>query len=141
MDMSARTDIDRSVEDVYQYVSDPTNDVHWRTGVTESGLTNDPPLRLGSEGYARAGSQTSRWRVTAITPGSSVDWELTDGPFAGTGGYRIADVDGTTQFTLVADVQPKGFLRMIGPVFRRMGQRQNQADVAKLKALLETGRT
>lgn len=137
MDMSATILINRSKDDVYRFVSDPTNDVQWRTGVTESGLSGEPPLRLGSEGYARAGKQTSNWRVTSIAPGSSVDWELTDGPFAGTGGYRLEAVDEATRFTLVADVTPKGVLRLIGPLFGRMGRRQNQEDVQDLKALLE----
>lgn len=138
MDMRATTLINRPTEDVYRFVSDPANDVHWRTGVTDSGLTSEPPLRLGSNGYATAGNQTSRWSVTAITTGSSVDWELTEGPFAGTGGYRLEGVDGATRFTLLADVEPKGLLRLLGPLFGRMGRKQNQADVEKLKSILES---
>lgn len=138
MDMSATTVINQSPEVVYRYVSDPGNDVHWRRGVTNSGLATQPPLRLGSEGFASAGTQTSRWRVTAFVPGSSVDWDLTDGPFKGTGGYRIEEADGMARFTLVADLQPGGFLRLLGPIFGWMGRRQNQADVERLKALLES---
>ena len=51
MDLSATTMIHAPADVVYRYVSDPANDVNWRTGVTESGLTTDPPLALGSEGY------------------------------------------------------------------------------------------
>ena len=137
VDLSATTFIDAPVERVYGYVSDPANDVNWRTGVTESGLTTDPPLALGSEGYVKAGRQVARWKVTAIAPGVSVDWDLTEGPYGGSGGYRFEDVDGTTQFTLVAHVEPRGFLRLLGPLFTRMGRRQNQADVEALKNLLE----
>jgi len=122
---------------VYRYVSDPARDVNWRTGVAESGLTTDPPLALGSEGYVKAGNQVARWRVTAISPGVSVDWDLTGGPYAGSGGCRLEDVGGNTRFTLVADVEPRGFLRLLGPLFARIGRRQNQADVEKLKDLLE----
>ncbi len=137
MDMSATATIDVPVEDVYGYVSDAANDVSWRTGVEESGLTTDPPLALGSEGYVKAGNQVARWKVTAIEPGVSVDWDLTDGPYAGSGGYRLEDVDGSTRFTLVANVEPRGFYRLLGPLFARMGRKQNQADVEALKDLLE----
>lgn len=137
MDLSATTIIHAPVERVYGYVSDPANDVNWRKGVTESGLTTDPPLALGSEGYVKAGSQVARWKVTAIASGVSVDWDLTEGPYGGSGGYRFEGVDGTTRFTLVADVEPRGFLRLLGPLFARMGRKQNQADVQRLKALLE----
>ena len=61
---------------VYGYVSDPANDVNWRTGVTESGLTTDPPLALGSEGFVKVGNQVGRWVVTAIEPGVSVEGVL-----------------------------------------------------------------
>jgi len=138
MDLSATTTIHVPVEDVYGYVSDPANDVNWRTGVTESGLTTDPPLALGSEGYVKAGNKVARWKVTAITPGASVDWELTEGPISGFGGYRLEDTDGNTRFTLVANIEARGFYRLLGPLFARMGRKQNQADVETLKGLLES---
>mgnify|MGYP001822260841 CR=1 FL=1 len=137
MDLSATTTINVPMEAVYAYVSDPANDVNWRTGVTESGLITDPPIVLGSEGFVKAGSKVVRWRVTAIEPGSSVDWELTEGPISGFGGYRLEDVGGSTRFTLVANVKPEGAFRLVGPLFARMGRKQNQADVKKLKGLLE----
>ena len=138
MDMNATTTIALPPDQVYAFVANPANDVRWRTGVTESGLTSEPPLQVGSEGFASAGDQTSHWRVTAIVPGSSVDWELTDGPIAGTGGYRLEPVNDETRFTLVADVGPKGLLRLLGPVFARVGRRQNMADVEKLRSILES---
>ncbi len=94
-------------------------------------------MALGSEGYVKVGSQVGCWRVKAIEPGVSVDWDLTEGPYAGSGGYRLEDVDGNTRFTLVADVQPQGFYRLLGPLFARLGRKQNKADVATLKGLLE----
>jgi carbon monoxide dehydrogenase subunit G len=137
MDLSATTMINAPVESVYAFVSDPSNDVHWRTGVTESGLTTDPPLGRDSEGFVKVGSQIGRWKVTAIDPDVSVDWDLIEGPYAGSGGYRLEDVDGSTRFTLVADVEPLGFMRLLGPLFARMGRRQNQGDVETLRSLLE----
>jgi len=137
MDLSATIMIHVPAEAVYGYVSDPANDVNWRTGVAESGLTTEPPLALGSEGYVKAGKQIARWKVAAITPGVSVDWELTEGPYDGTGGYRLEGIDGHTRFTLVANVEPRGFYRLLGPLFARMGRKQNQADVEALKDLLE----
>jgi hypothetical protein len=137
MDLSATTLIRVPAEAVYGYVSDPANDVNWRTGVTESGLTTDPPLAFGSEGYVKVGGQVGRWRVTAIEPGVSVDWDLTEGPYTGSGGYRLEHVEGDTRFTLVANVEPRGFYRLLGPLFARLGRKQNQADVETLKSLLE----
>ena len=141
MDMSAATTIRAPIETVYRYVTDPANDVNWRTGVTESGWVTDPPLTLGSEGYVQAGTRLGTWRATAIEPGASVDWDLKAGPFAGTGGYRFEDTDTGTRFTLVATVEPKGLYRLLGPLFGRLGRKRNQADVERLKTVLEDSTT
>jgi hypothetical protein len=138
MDMSATIVIGRHPDFVYGFVSDPANDVRWRTGVTESGLTSDPPMALGSEGFARAGKSVTRWRVVAFDEGRSIDWELTEGPFGGSGGYRVEGLDGNTRFTLVADVVPGGVMRLLGPLFGVIGRRQNRADVQRLKEILES---
>ena len=137
MDLSATTTIHAPAAAVYAYVADPTNDVNWRSGVAESGLTTDPPLSLGSEGYVKSGNKVARWKVTAIEPGASVVWQLTEGPYGGSGGYLLEEVEGNTRFTLVADVEPRGLLRLLGPLFARIGRKQNQADVETLKHLLE----
>jgi hypothetical protein len=38
MEMNGTTVIGRPIDTVFDYVNDVSNDVHWRTGVTESGL-------------------------------------------------------------------------------------------------------
>jgi uncharacterized membrane protein len=138
MKMDATTTIARPVDTVFAYVSNVSNDVHWRTGVTESGLHSDEPLGLGSTGYARAGDVEAIWRVISFTDGTSVDWELVDGPLQGSGGYRLVPVDGGTRFTLVADIEPSGVFKLMGPLFAWMGRRRNQADVEKLRETLES---
>lgn len=135
--MSASVRIDRLPADVYAFVSDPTNDVRWRTALTTSGLTTPPPLRVGSEGFAGVEETVVHWRVTKLEPNVLVDWDLLDGPFAGTGGYRLAEDGSGTLFTLVADVTPKGFYRLLGPLFGWIGRRQNLKDVQRLRSLLE----
>ena len=137
MDMSATTVIARSPADVFAFVSDVGNDVHWRTGVSEAGFTTEPPLQVGSEGYDLAGKTRATWRVVAFDESSAVDWVLTSGPFGGTGGYHVEPEDSGTRFTLVADVEPKGAYRLLGPLFARMGRKQNQSDVERLRNLLE----
>ena len=137
MDMRATTLIARSPRDVFAFASDVTNDVHWRTGVTKAGLTTRPPLGVGSEGYDRAGKAITTWKVVAFEPSSIVDWVLTSGPYGGTGGYHVQPDGDKTRYTLVADVEPKGMYRLLGPLFQRMGRKQNQTDVERLKELLE----
>ena len=137
MEMSGSTAIARPPDVVFDYVADPANDANWRTGVDESGWQSDGPAGPGSVGYTLAGGQKVQWRVVSYVPGESAEWDLFSGPLRGRGGYRALPVEGGTQFTLVADVEPANWLRYLGPVFAWIGRRQNQKDVEKLRDILE----
>ena len=138
MEMNGTTVIHRPVDTVFAYVNDVSNDIHWRTGVTGTRLNSGQSLGPGSIGYTRAGDVEIEWRVVSYTAGESVDWELISGPFLGRGGYRLVPVDSGTHFTLVADVEPSGVYKLLGPLFAWMGRRRNQADVEKLREILES---
>ena len=138
MEMNGTTLINRPVDTVFAYINDVSNDVHWRTGVTASGMRSGQSLEPGSIGYSRVGDEDFEWRVLSYSAGESVDWELLNGPFNGRGGYRLMPVDSGTQFTLVAEVEPTGMYKLLGPLFAWMGRRRNQADVEKLRDILES---
>jgi hypothetical protein len=113
----------RSVDTVLASVIDVANDANWRTGVDESGLQSGESIGPGVIGYTIAGDMKTEWRVVSYIEGESVDWDLISGPYKGRGGYRFMPVDGGTQFTLVADVEPSGWLKLLGPIFTWMGRR------------------
>jgi hypothetical protein len=138
MEMNGTIVIRRPVDVVFDYVINLSNDANWRTGIDESGLQAEEPLGPGVMGYSRAGNVTAEWRVISYAAGESVDWELVSGPYRGRGGYRLVPVDGGTQFTLIADVEPSGWLKLLGPLFTWIGQRQNQRDVERLRDILES---
>ena len=138
MEMNATTVIKRPVDEVFTYVIDFSNDVHWRAGAPESGLRSDEPFGLGTIGYTRVEDVETEWRVVSYVENESADWELTNGPFLGSGGYRLVPVDRDTEFTLVADVEPAGVYKLLGPLFGWIGRRRNQADVEKLREILES---
>jgi hypothetical protein len=138
MEMNGTTVIGRPVDAVFAYVNDVANDVHWRTGVTASGLRSGQSLAPGAIGYTRVGDVEVEWRVLSYVAGESIDWELLNGPFRGRGGYRLVPVADGTQFTLVADVEPSGVYKLLGPLFTWIGRRRNQADVEKLRDILES---
>ena len=137
MEMSATTILRRPPEEVYEYISDVTNDVHWRNDVDDSGWRSDPPVGPGSVGYAKAGKIETVYRVTVLEPAKRVDWEFIEGPFAGRGGYRLEAVEAATRFTLVADIKPHGMMRLLGPLFYWIGRRSNRKDVDTLRKIME----
>jgi carbon monoxide dehydrogenase subunit G len=137
MDLSATTTIDRTPEEIFEFISNVRNDTQWRTGVVESGLRSDPPIGSGAVGFARAGKIETVYRITTFEPPRRVDWEFIGGPIHGRGGYRLESAGSGTRFTLVADVAPSGVMRLLGPLFGRIGRRQNQRDVETLREILK----
>lgn len=138
MEMNGTIVIGRPVDVVSDYVNNPANDANWRTGIGESGWQSDEPPGPGAIGYTRAGDTEFVWRVFTYIPCERVDWEFLSGPFKGRGGYRYVPVEGGTQFTLVADIKPSGWFKLLGPVFAWVVRRQNQVDVEKLRDILES---
>jgi hypothetical protein len=138
MEMNATTVIAQPVNIVFDYVIDLENDANWRTGVDESGWASGDINAPGAVGYTHAGKIKVEWLVISYVQGESVDWEFISGPYEGRGGYRFVPVNGGTQFTLVADIKPSGFLRLLGPIFEWFGRRLNQKDVERLRHILET---
>jgi hypothetical protein len=96
---------------------------------------------VGTTGYdkidANGREAVATWTVFEYEPDSHARWTLDSGPIEGTGGY-LCDRSGTgTAFTLEAHVTPTGLYWLLGPVFGMIGRRQNEADVLKLKGILE----
>jgi hypothetical protein len=138
MEMNGTTVIGRPVDVVWAYIMDLSNDASWRTGIDESGWKSGEPVGPGAGGYTRVGNASADWRIVSYSPGESVDWEFVSGPYQGRGGYRLVAVEGGTEFTLVADVEPTNWLKLLGPLFTWMGRRQNQRDVETLRDILES---
>jgi len=141
MSMSATIDINRPVAEVFDYVMEVTHDTEWRTGVVEAAFTSNEPLGLGTTGFDRISANgremVSEWTVFEYEPGKLTRWNLDSGPIRGSGGYTCERSGDGTRFTLESYAKPAGWFRLMGPIFTRIGRKQNNADVQKLKAILE----
>jgi uncharacterized membrane protein len=144
MKQTATIVIDRPAGEVFDYVMDIPNDAHWRTstGVVEAAYTSDPPLGVGTTGFDRISASgrdmIAEWQTVEYEPGRLARWEFVSGPLRGFGSYSCEPVDDSTRFTLEANVKPTGPLRLLGPILGIIVRRQIQADVQKLKSILES---
>lgn len=141
MDMSASVFIERPPNEVFDYVMEVGHDVLWRTGVVAARYTSDGPVGVGTTGFDRVDANgrtlVSEWTVVKFESGSHALWRLTSGPISGWGGYACGSQLSGTWFTLESHAKPTGYFRLLGPVFGVIGRRQNRADVARLKSILE----
>lgn len=133
--------VDRPLEDVFAYVTDPANVPEWQSGVLET--TKEPEERL------RAGT---RWRevrtflgrrmegtleATAYEPGAEFSLRALSGPLPFEVRHLFERAGGATRIRVVAEGEPAGFARFGQRFVARAAERQLKGDFARLKRVLE----
>jgi uncharacterized protein YndB with AHSA1/START domain len=135
-------DIDRSVEDVFDDVSDFTTAAEWRTEVLHSRMTPPAPIRVGTTLY-----EVARVNGRRVVTESIVDaverphrWTFAHvrGPLPVSGEYRFEPVAGGTRLTYTLRVGLPGLWRLAAPYLRWAGRRMMAASLASLRERLET---
>jgi uncharacterized protein YndB with AHSA1/START domain len=129
--------IGRSVEDVFDYLADGTNNPRWRAGVVEihrtsetaeGGATYRQVLR-GPGGRKIAGD----YLVTTYDRPGRLDFEVTAGPARPSGTFELAsDGPNSTTVTFRLTVNPTGITRLLTPMIaRQMRIETRQLDNVK----------
>ena len=133
--------INRPIEDVFAYVSNPENESLWQSGVVESSLTSQGPMGVGSTArevrrFLGRRIETT-YELTEYEPNKKLSFKTTSGPISGQGGYSFESVEGDTRVTFLFEAQLGGFFKLAEPIVNRMARRQMEADSGNLKDLLE----
>ncbi len=135
--------IDLPRQEVWDFVSDCTNEPRWHTDCLSARDTSPPPLGLGSTqawSMAYAKGKEANLRVTALDPGHREQLETISAPMnvKPTLTYTL-DAEGEgTRFTRAMEVHPTGATRLIEPFLRRMMKNNNAGYVQNLKKALES---
>jgi len=142
MKIYVHTIIKRPISDIFNYLADVRNDVHWRDEVTLHEIISKGPLGVGSEGRLKVrqlgGETVSTWKCTRSEPPEHIEWELTSGPLLGNAGYKLKAIDDGTDFTYYGTARLKGIMRFISPILQFLSNRLFQKDVENLKKILES---
>ncbi len=136
-----RVRIQRPVEDVFAYVTAVESMPEWRGDVAEAAQLTDGPIRVGSRVRA-AGQFLGRplgivVEVTQLEPGATFAYRPVSGPLRTHNVYRFQSEAGGTQVTVTDEIKLGGILGILEPVMARMVRRQYEANLGRLKAILE----
>lgn len=132
-------DIDRPIATVWDYLTDLHNAKDWSTEVIETAYSG--PLRLGSTGVdtRRWGNKEVKWdwKVTAFDPPELL--ALTYGPpLNAVASFNFeATSNDTTRVSCTTDLKPSGWWRFLTPMIAAEGRKADEAQFAKVKAILE----
>ena len=134
--------INRSPQDVFNYVTDPANDANWQ-GLTESShWTSEGPPGVGStqDSVSRflGRKMESTLEITIWDPPNTVGFKVTMGPMPFQGAFGFESI-GENQTELTADVEAEigGFLKLAKGLVGKQLEKQLDTDFNALKLLLE----
>lgn len=133
--------IDRPIEEVFDYVADERNEPQYNPQMTKAEKITPGPIGAGTKfrsvmtGTGLTAEMTVEFieferprRITERTHMSNMEIA---------GGLFFEAEAGGTRMRWVWDLEPRGVYRFLGPLVRRMGDRQERAIWTGLKRVLE----
>ena len=141
VDVVTEVEIARPREEVAAFASDPSNAAAWYKNIKAVEWETPPPVAVGSALRFRAQflGRTLEYvyEVRELDPGRRFVMATAQGPFPMETTYAWDDAGpGSTKMTRNRG-EPSGFAAVTAPVMTLAMRRANEADLRRLKALLE----
>jgi uncharacterized protein YndB with AHSA1/START domain len=135
------TVIGRSVEDVFAYVGDQTNAVHWQAGIVEVRRLTDGLPGLGSRHAVVRTFMGRRLAVeneyVAFEPGRRITFRTTTGPMPLEASYLVEPEAEGARVTSTISMDASGFLSLAEPLIAVGLRREMDAAFRELKRIME----
>lgn len=142
VDVLTTIEIARPREEVFAFAADPGNATTWYKNIKAVEWETPPPAVIGSrirfsaQFLGRALDYT--YEIREIEPDRRFVMATAHGPFPMETTYAWDDVEeGETRMSLRNRGEPSGFAAVTAPVMALAMRRANQADLGRLKAILE----
>jgi len=139
-----RTEIEiaRPRAEVAAFAADPDNAVAWYRNIKAVEWKTPPPAAVGSKVRFTAQflgrTLDYTYEIREVDPGRRFVMATAEGPFPMETTYTWADTpDGGTKMALRNRGKPSGFAAVTAPVLARAMRRANDADLRRLRAILE----
>lgn len=140
--VTAEIEIDLPVDEVFEYVTDPQNQVHWMQAVNGIHDVSGPPSvgqRYTAHAQFLGKSLEQTEEITEFTPGEEYGWQTVKGPVHDVHHFRFEPHDDKTKITVELGVKDLHFLgRLAEPLIVRSARRHQEHSLETLKDLLET---
>jgi len=132
--------IDRPVEEVFAYATDPAHVAEWQSSALEA--TVDGPLQAGATGKEVRkflGKRIeSTMRIEAYEPPRRFALKVTSGPVPFRFEQTIEPEGDGTRISVVAEGEPGGFFKLAEPLVERAVKREIAGNTETLKDILES---
>jgi uncharacterized membrane protein len=133
--------IERPLDAVFAYATDPANAPEWQASVLSTSKTIDEPMRSGvrwTEVRNFLGRRIqATLEATEYEPGRLFALKTVSGAVAIEVRHLFEPFDGGTRIRVLAEGNPGRLGRLGGRFVRRAAEREVKGDFARLKELLE----
>ena len=140
MNFETSVRIERPIEEVFDYLSDPGSFPHWNSAVRAVQATSVGTNEVGSTYSMKrelpSGSADNELEITGLDRPRQFSIRTTSGPTPFHYRYDLRVDNGETIVTLDAEVQLEGTAALVAPLARRAVKRGVDDNFATLKTLL-----
>jgi uncharacterized protein YndB with AHSA1/START domain len=142
IDFTVETRIERPVEEVFGYVTDPDRLPTWQTNTVYAAMEGGGPLAEGSrirEVHRAPGGRRleSTFEVTALRPHRLFAMRAVEGSAPVDAEITFEPDGSATRMCFRVHGQPSGTLRLLQPLLRAALRRQFKSHCGRLKEVLE----
>lgn len=131
--------INRPVNEVFDFVADPSNEPDWHYDVKEVLRPKDGPYQLGEtfQWVIKFGStNTYSAEITGFEPNRFIEVTALEGPVLPVLTHTFQPEGDRTRYTRRVRFETRGFLRLLAPLMNRINN-PNRRWAENLKKLLE----
>jgi polyketide cyclase/dehydrase/lipid transport protein len=142
VDVLTEIEIARRREEVAAFAADPANATAWYKNIESVEWETPPPVEVGSQLRFKAKflgrTLEYTYEVREIESGRRFVMSTAQGPFPMETTYTWEEAgEAETRMTLRNRGEPSGFARVSAPLMSRAMRRSNEADLLRLKQVLE----
>ena len=145
IDVTAESHIARPREEVALFAMEAENDTRWIGGVSSARRLTDGPTAVGTRVERVAHFMGRRveyvMEIAELVPDERIVMRSIKSPFPMRVTYSFHDDDGATVARVRVEGGPEGFYKIAGGLMAPAVRRNIQADVKRLKKILESDRS
>lgn len=138
-----QTVINRPPQEVFEFVSDPTNSMKYQSGTLSSEWTSDGPVGVGSTWKAvvkfMGREIEAELEITDWQPPTQNSYKAISGPVPFEMTVKAESQGEGTLLTQTGKVEFGGFFKLAEGMASKQLEKQMEADMHSLKVLLESG--
>jgi uncharacterized membrane protein len=142
IDVTAESTIARRREEVAAFAMEAENDTRWIGGISSARRLTEGPIAVGTRVERVAHFLGRRveyvMEVVELVPSERIVMRSIRSPFPMRVTYSFEDADAATVGRVRVEGGPEGFYRIAGGLMAPAVKRNIQADVKRLKELMET---